>query len=260
MMKMKAIQKQKETPAAAHAERKKSSSFTLIELLVVISIIAILASMLLPALNKARMKARSASCSSNLKNVGLALLSYSSDFDDFMVLPCQGDMPVQGSYDTDRWHMVLWNCGYLKMNKVLYCPEAAGRGNVNYAGNHTYPWWKTGNVYGVNRATFVYNWSTKRRIKLPEVKRPTSRIYAADSISGVETANYMKHSLDVSRTSSDNAVFFPYHEMNCNILWVDGHLSSIRAATPTRTGVWDVLPLNPKYPNGWGKTLYLYND
>ena len=144
-MKMKAIQKQKETPAAAHAERKKSSSFTLIELLVVISIIAILASMLLPALNKARMKARSASCSSNLKNVGLALLSYSSDFDDFMVLPCQGDMPGQGSYDTDRWHMVLWNCGYLKMDKVLYCPEAAGRGNVNYAGNHTYPWWKTGN-------------------------------------------------------------------------------------------------------------------
>ena len=153
----------------------RKSAFTLIELLVVIAIIALLISLLVPSLSRAKDLVKKVSCASNVRNIGLAVMQYTIDYNGW--LPRQTD-------DDGKWNFMYYQqfgpyAGYegnpCRTTGVLYdgAPEVLGcpSGTKDYGGTFLAFGWNWANL-GAYYPNDYKPWNQGRR-KVSEVKRPS---------------------------------------------------------------------------------------
>ena len=211
----------------------KKRNFTLIELLVVIAIIAILASMLLPALNQARERGKAASCTNNLKQIGMGFLQYANDFDSHWI--------IMREAHPDRWPQYL--CGvignYLPLD-ICTCPTTGYKltGIMDYYKGYGIRWYSnTDAIYDEeqNQPGCVSLGWCKWYIKLGLIRNPSSYLIMADA---ARPSDLLYNGAEFFRNSNGECFVALRHTRRANAMFIDGHVQSQDTNQLRERGFW----------------------
>lgn len=209
----------------------KKKIFTLVELLVTIAIIAILASLLLPALGKAKEMARRNICLSSGRQIACTIQVYAMDHNEYLPKVTQ----VVGGYSVGWWILTLgpdtYHGGmkYLPSYSIVYCPATINLWNNFYNRrllNNPY------DIYGTSFIDYGFNYSFSQQ-KQTKIKNPSNKVLLGDSIHG---ASYTVGYCTVARTGkalSSALLLHDRHGGGANITWLDGHASWVKDASNT---------------------------
>lgn len=243
-------------------DSKLRRGFTLVELLVTIAVIAILASLLMPALNSARNKAQAIQCISNIHNINTALISYVDSCDGFVPGVDENDNDPGGSGKKMGWSSLLLYEGHIKNGKELTCPGALSqdcyciqyactmttRKAQSYLKSNGNLWHMAYSGYGMNYFVqgerSLYPARTYPRVRLSGIRQPSRKLAVADTrgndIGGKPSGSYSLAPASSSGGVAAGGTLFNWHRNIANVLFFDGHAASFQgpSGSPEQFRLW----------------------